>query len=65
MDKELLKKQAEYYREMFMAGYVTKDNAINMIQPYLNLINKDSENIAKAYGRYFRKITFEDYIKNY
>ena len=64
MNKEQLKKQAEYYRQMYMAGYVTRDNAIEMIQPYLNLMNRDLQNVAKAYGRYFRAITFEDFVKN-
>ena len=64
MNKEKLKKQAEYYKDMFLAGYITKDNAIPMIEPYLNLINRDRKNIAKAYGRYYKAKTFDDFIKN-
>ena len=65
MDREQLKKQAEYYKEMFIAGYITKECAMNMINPYLNLINRDNKNIAKAYGRYFQEKTFEDFINRY
>ena len=64
LDKEKLRKQAEYYKQMYLTGYITKDIAIPMIEPYLNLVNRDCQNIAKAYGRYFSPKTFEDFIKN-
>lgn len=63
MEKELLKKQAEFYKKMFIDGYVDRLTAQNMIQPYLNVINMDMQKIARGYGRYFEKITFEKYIK--
>ncbi len=63
MDKKNLKKQAEYYKSMYISGYVNAEMAEKMIQPYLNILNNDREKIAKGYGRYFEKITFEKYIK--
>ena len=63
MDKEHLKQQAEYYKKMYIAGYVSEEMARDMIQPYLNVVNVDCQNIAKAYGRYFEKITFNKFIK--
>ena len=34
-----------------------------MIQPYINIINKDREKISKAYNRYIPMLTFEEFIK--
>ena len=64
MNKTILKKQAEYYRNMYLAGYIDAKSAQEMIQPYLNVLNADNANIARAYGRYFKKINFIDFINN-
>ena len=64
MNKVNLKKQAEYYKTIYNSGYIDIEMAREMIQPYLNVINAEREKIAKGYGRYFEKITFEKFIKN-
>lgn len=64
MNKEDLKKQAEYYKTIYNSGYIDIETAREMIQPYLNVLNTERQKIATGYGRYFEKITFEKFIKN-
>ena len=58
-----LKKQAEYYRNMYISGYIDEITAKNMIEPYLNVMNNTMQKISKSYGRYFEKITFKKYLE--
>ena len=48
MNKENLKKQAEYYKTIYNSGYIDIEMAREMIQPYLNVINAEREKIAKG-----------------
>ena len=61
--KDELRKQAEYYKKLFVNGEISKDEAIEKIQPYLNILNMSIDGLAKAYGMYIKKQTFEDFMK--
>lgn len=63
MDKKRLEQDAKEYRTMLINGKVDIENARDMIQPYINIINKDREKISKAYNRYIPMLTFEEFIK--
>ena len=60
--KDELKKQAEYYKELFLKGEISEEKAREMIQPYLNVINFSIKRIEKAYRLYIKEQTFEKFM---
>lgn len=61
--KENLKNQAEFYKELYINGEMDIETTINMVMPYINLINIERQKISKAYGQYLPTITFEKFMK--
>ena len=61
--KDELRKQAEYYRDLYKKGEITQIEAIEMIQPYLNVINHIIRELGRAYRLYIKEQTFDDFMK--
>lgn len=61
--KDELRKQAEDYKKLYIKGEVSKEQAEEMIQPYLNVLNYSIRRIGKAYRMYIKEQTFEDFMK--
>jgi hypothetical protein len=61
--KDELRKQAEYYKELYIKGEISQEYAKEMIQPYLNVLNYSIRRIGKAYRMYIKEQTFEDFMK--
>lgn len=60
--KDELRKQAEYYKQLYLNGEISEEEARKMIQPYLNVINKSIREIEKAYRLYIQEQTFEKFM---
>ena len=60
--KSELKEQAEYYKELYRQGKVSEEKAIEMIQPYLNILNHSIHELARAYRIYIKEQTFNDFM---
>ena len=61
--KDELRKQAEYYKDLYIKGKISKEDAIEKIQPYLNILNHSISEVGKAYKLYIKQQTFEDFMK--
>ena len=53
-----LKEQAEYYRELYRVNAISREQAKEMIQPYLDLVNDKSKEIAKKYNQKAKFVNF-------
>ena len=60
--KEELRKQAEYYKELYCKGEISEEKAKEMIQPYLNVINASIREVERAYRLYIKEQTFEKFM---
>ena len=60
--KDELRKQAEYYKKLYLNGKISQEKAIEMIQPYLNVINHSIREVQRAYKLYIKQQTFEDFM---
>lgn len=60
--KEELRKQAEYYKELYRNGEISEEKAREMIQPYLNVINASIKEVERAYRLYIKEQTFEKFM---
>ena len=60
---EKLRIQAEEYRILYKTGQCTREEAKNKIQPYLNVVNKKSIELAKKYNQKSKKISFAVYVR--
>ena len=60
--KDELRKQAEYYKELYIKGEISQQQAEEMIQPYLNVLNYSIKRVSKAYRMYIKEQTFEDFM---
>ena len=60
--KDELRKQAEYYKELYLKGEVSEEKAREMIQPYLNVINASIKEVERAYRLYIKEQTFEKFM---
>ena len=63
-NRDVLKQQAEFYKNEYFNGNINIDVAKEMIMPYINIICMEREKLSKAYGRYLPPVTFEKFIKN-
>lgn len=61
--KDELRKQAENYKELYIQGKISQEEAEKMIQPYLNVLNFSIKRVGKAYRMYIKEQTFEDFMK--
>lgn len=60
---EKIKDTAEYYKMLYNSGGCTREEAKKYIQPYLDLVNKKSIEIALKYNQKPKKINFISYIR--
>lgn len=60
---EELRQDAEHYRSLYNLGACTREEAKQHIQPYLDLVNEKSKELAKKYGRRPMKIEFPTYVR--
>ena len=60
--KSELKKQADLYKDLYRQGEVSQEKAMEMIQPYLNILNHSIDELARAYRIYIKKQTFNDFM---
>lgn len=60
--KDELRKQAEYYKELYIKGEISQEKAEEMIQPYLNVLNYSIDRVRKAYRMYIKEQTFDDFM---
>lgn len=58
-----LRCQAENYRAMYRCGGCTREEARFYIQPYLDLANKKSKELAKKYNQKPKLIQFCEYVR--
>ena len=63
-NRENLKNQAEFYKQLYFDGVVGIETAREMIMPYINLLGIERNKLSKAYGRYLSPITFEKFMKH-
>ena len=62
--KENLKNQANFYKQLYLDGEIDLNTTIDMVMPYIHLLNNERQKISKAYGQYLPALTFEKFIKN-
>jgi hypothetical protein len=60
---EHLRDVAIHYRELYRSGLCAREVAIEKIQPYLDMVNYKSKELAKKYGQTYKKITFITYVR--
>jgi hypothetical protein len=65
MDKEYktLKETAEKYRALYNSGKCSREQAIENIFPYLDLINNKSKELSKRYNQNCKKVSFSSFIR--
>ena len=63
MDNIELKNQAERYRYLYQTNQCSRAEAKAMIQPYLDLVNEKSIEIARKYNQRPKKIQFIEYVR--
>lgn len=63
MDKDFLRDVAEHYRSLYRIGGCSREEAKENIQPYLDLVNERSKEIAKKYNQKPRLVNFSSYVR--
>lgn len=63
MNIESLRIKAEEARILYNSNLITRDEAKEIIQPYLDEVNKKSIELAKKYGRKPMKVSFISYCR--
>ena len=58
-----IKEVAEKGRVLYNSGQISRDEAVEMITPYINACNEKSKELAKKYNMKPKKITFAQYIR--
>lgn len=60
---EEIKARAFEARDSYRAGFITRNEAKEMIMPYIKLCNEKSKQIAKKYNMKPRYISFFGFIR--
>lgn len=58
-----LKETAEEARSLYGTGQLTREEAKEKIQPYLNAVNTKSKEVAKKHGVKHRDVSFIGFIR--
>jgi hypothetical protein len=58
-----LKVNAEKGRVLYNSGQISREEAKDLIMPYINTFNEKTIEIAKNYGMKPKKISFGQYIR--
>ena len=60
---QLLKQEAEHYRYLYQIGKISRNEAKEHIQPYLDSVNEKSKELSKKYNIKYKKVTFISYVR--
>lgn len=63
MNKDSVREQAEMYRFLYQTNGCNRECAQKMIQPYIDLVNVISVELAEKYNQKPKKITFASYVR--
>ena len=64
MESKTLREKAEHARELYRAGQITREEARESIDPYLEACNVKAKELAKKYGIKPKKIGgFASYVR--
>ncbi len=63
MELEQLRQQAENYRIIYRSNQCSREEAKYFIQPYLDLANKKSKELAKKYNQKVKTIGFSEFVR--
>lgn len=58
-----LKEQAEKGRALYRTGQISRNEAVEMVAPYINAFNAKSKEIAKKYGQRPKLINFAGFVR--
>lgn len=58
-----LKNTAEYYRDLYRMGKITREEAKIKIMPYLDAVNEKSKELCIKYNRKHKQISFVSYVR--
>jgi polyhydroxyalkanoate synthesis regulator phasin len=58
-----LKEQAEKARVLYNAGEISREEAKELIQPYLDQVNAKSKELAIKYNQKPKKVDFGYYVR--
>ena len=58
-----MKQEAEHYSYWYNIGAITREEAKEHIQPYLDKVNAKSEELAKKYNQKPKKVTFRTFVR--
>ena len=61
--KDELRKRAEEAKDLYIKGKISQTEAMDRVQPYLNILNYSIEELERGYGIYIKKQTFENFMK--
>ena len=59
----VLKEQAESYRVLYKTNQVSREEALQKIQPYIDAVNEKSKSIAKKYNMRPKFVTVTGYLR--
>jgi len=62
-EKDILFNKATEARNKYVAGYISKEEALKDINPYIEFFNKKSAEIAKKYGRRPQKLNVNYFMR--
>jgi polyhydroxyalkanoate synthesis regulator phasin len=62
-DIKTLKEIAEYNRELYRAGHISREEAKNKIEPYLEECNNKARELAKKFNQKPKKMEFISYVR--
>lgn len=60
---DIVREKAEYYRDLYRLNLCDRKMAQNMIQPYLDLVNAKSDELAKKYNQKPKYVSFIEYTR--
>lgn len=65
MNEEIfkMKQEAEHYSYLYNIGTISREEAKEKIQPYLDKVNEKSKELAKKYNQKPKKVNFNTFIR--
>ena len=63
MEKENLRLQAEFYRNLYRLGMCDREEAKQNIQPYLDFVNNKAKELCKKYNQRYKEVGFAYYMR--
>lgn len=58
-----MKAKAEHASFLYNIGKLSREDAKEDIQPYLDAVNKKQEELAKKYKQKVKKVTFNTFVR--